>query len=62
MVNKKHICVKDVMKSNYGTINGNATIMDALNEMKRLQIAVLVVNKRDENDEYGVLLVSDISR
>lgn len=62
MVNKKHICVKDVMKSNYGTINGNATIMDALNEMKRLKIAVLVVNKRDENDEYGVLLVSDISR
>jgi CBS domain-containing protein len=30
--------------------------------MKRLQTAVLVVEKRDENDEYGLLLVSDIAR
>jgi len=62
MTNKKRICVKDVMKSGYGTINRNATIMEALNEMKRLQTAVLVVNKRDDDDEYGLLLVSDIAR
>jgi CBS domain-containing protein len=62
MKNKKRICVKDVMKSTYGTINRDATIMEALIEMKRLQTAVLVVNKRDENDEYGLLLVSDIAR
>jgi len=61
MTNKKRICVKDVMKSTYGTINRDATIMEAINEMKRLQTAVLVVNKRDENDEYGLLLVSDIA-
>ena len=62
MKNKKRICVKDVMKSTYGTINRDATIMEALIEMKRLQTAVLVVNKRDENDEYGLVLVSDIAR
>jgi CBS domain-containing protein len=62
MTNKKRICVKDVMKSTYGAINRDATIMEAINEMKRLQTAVLVVNKRDENDEYGLLLVSDIAR
>ncbi len=62
MTNKQHLCVKDVMKLDYGTINGNATIMQALDEMKRLQTAVLVVNKRDEYDEYGLLLVSDIAR
>jgi len=62
MTNKKRICVKDIMKSDYGTINGNATIMEALVEMKRLHTAVLVVNKRDENDEYGLLLVSEIAR
>jgi len=50
------------MKSNYGTINRNATIAEALIEMKRLQTTVLVVDKRDENDEYGLLLVSDIAR
>jgi CBS domain-containing protein len=62
MTNKKRICVKDVMKSTYGTINRDATIMEALIEMKRLQTAVLVVNKSDKNDEYGLLLVSDIAR
>jgi len=61
MTNKKRICVKDVMKSNYGTINSNATIMEALNELKRLNTAVLVVNKRYENDDYGLLPVSDIA-
>jgi CBS domain-containing protein len=50
------------MKSNYATINGSATITEALNKMKRLQTAVLVVNKRDDHDEYGLLLVSDIAR
>ena len=62
MTNKKRIRVKDVMKSNYGTISRNATIAEALKEMKRLQTTILVVDKRDENDEYGLLLVSDIAR
>jgi len=50
------------MKSNYGTIDRNATIAEALIEMKKLQTTLLVVDKRDENDEYGLLLVSDIAR
>jgi len=62
MTNKKRIRVSDVMKSNYGTISRNATIAEALKEMKRLQTTILVVDKRDENDEYGLLLVSDIAR
>jgi len=62
MTNRKRICVRDVMKSDYGTVDGNMTIIEALDEMKRLQTAVLVVNKRDADDEYGLLLVSDIAR
>ena len=62
MRKKKRICVKVVMKSNFGSVDGSMTIIEALNEMKRLQTAVLVVNKRDEDDEYGLLLVSDIAR
>ena len=62
MTNRKRICVKDVMKSDYGTVDGNMTIIDALSQMKRFQTAVLVVNKRDADDEYGLLLVSDIAR
>ena len=62
MTNKKRIFVKEVMNSDYGTINGSATIMDALTEMKRLQTAVLVVDKKDEHDEYGLILVSEIAK
>ena len=61
MKNIKRICAKDVMKAGYGSINGSATIKEALNEMKRLQTNVLVVNKRDEHDEYGLILASDIA-
>ena len=61
MTNIKRICVKDVMKTEYGTIDGGATIKEALSEMNRLQTTVLVVNKRDEDDEYGLILVSDIA-
>jgi signal-transduction protein with cAMP-binding, CBS, and nucleotidyltransferase domain len=62
MTNKKRICVQDVMKSTYGSIDGRSTIREALIEMRRVQTAVLVVNKSDEHDEYGLLLVSDIVR
>ena len=62
MTSIKRISVQDVMKTDYGTINRQATITEALNEMKRLQSAVLVVEKRDELDEYGLILVSDIAR
>ena len=62
MSTKKRIYVKDVMKSNFGIIDSSATIKEALNEMNRLNTAVLAVNKRNENDEYGLLFVSDIAR
>ena len=59
---KERICVRDVMKPAFGTINGNATIAEALKEMKRLDTALLVVEKRSKDDEFGLLLVSDIAR
>lgn len=62
MASMKRISVTDVMKTDFGTIDSKATIMDALNEMKQLQTAVLVVNKKNEDDEYGLILVSDIAR
>ena len=61
MTKIKRVCVKDVMKTDYGTIDGGATIKEALNEMNRLKTTVLIINKRDENDEYGIILVSDIA-
>ena len=59
---KKRISVKDIMNTGYGTINGNATVAEAIDKMKALKTAVLIVDKRDENDEFGILTVSDIAR
>jgi CBS domain-containing protein len=56
------IRVKDVMKTDFGTIDGIATVEDALKKMKTLKTAVLVVNKRHEDDEYGLITSGDIAR
>jgi CBS domain-containing protein len=63
-MNENHavIRVKDVMKTDFGTIDGIATVEDALKKMKTLKTAVLVVNKRHEDDEYGLLTSGDIAR
>ena len=62
MDNKDLIRVKDVMKTDFGTIDGVATVADALKKMKSLKTAVLIVNKRNEDDEYGMLTSGDIAR
>jgi predicted transcriptional regulator len=63
MIEKKVIVrVKDVMKTDFGTIDGVATVADALKIMKTLKTAVLIVNKRNEDDEYGMLTSGDIAR
>ncbi|WP_333873721.1 CBS domain-containing protein [Methylobacter sp.] len=56
------IRVKDVMKTDFATIDGIATVGDALRKMKALKTSVLVVNKRHEDDEYGMINSGDIAR
>ncbi len=60
--NRLIIRVRDVMKTDFGTIDGVATVGDALRKMKALKTAVLVVNKRHDDDEYGLLTSGDIAR
>ncbi len=60
--NRVVIRVKDVMKTDFGTIDGIATVDDALKKMKSMKTAVLVVNKRHDDDEYGLITCGDIAR
>ncbi len=63
MIEKRTLVrVKDVMKTDFGTIDGIATVADALKKMKTLKTAVLIVNKRNDDDEYGMLTSGDIAR
>ncbi|MXZ90815.1 MAG: CBS domain-containing protein [Chloroflexi bacterium] len=54
--------VGDVMAPQLHSIDGLATVADAMALMKRHGVEALVVNRRDETDEVGLLLVSDVAR
>jgi CBS domain-containing protein len=56
------IRVRDVMKTDFTCIDGIATIADALKKMKTVKTSVLLVNKRSEDDEYGLINAGDIAR
>ncbi len=63
MSNKPTIIrVKEVMKTDFGNIDGIATVGDALKRMKVLKTSVLIVNKRHDDDEYGMITSGDIAR
>jgi len=54
--------VRDVMKPNFDIVDGMLTVSDALNAMKNIETKCLVVDKRSENDEYGLVLISDVAK
>ncbi len=56
------ISVRDVMKTEFAIIDAKATIHEALLLMKKHRTSVLAVDKHHKDDEYGLLLVSDITR
>ena len=62
MNDKQPVRVRDVMTSDFQTVDGLMTVSDALTMMKSSDAVVLIVNKRDEHDEYGIVLLSDIAR
>jgi CBS domain-containing protein len=62
MNDRKLIRVREVMKRNFDTVDGMASVADALDRMEHVDTKALIVNKRHEDDEYGMLLISDIAR
>ena len=62
MTTKDKISVRDVMKTSFDVIDGMTTVTEALNKMKHIETKTLIVDKRDEHDEYGVVLISDIAK
>lgn len=62
MTDKPVTRVRDVMKKKFDMVDGMATVKDALATMKHVETKSLIVNKRHQDDEYGILLISDIAR
>lgn len=61
-MNRKVIRVRDVMKLDFDIVDGKMTVMEALEMMKHIETKSLIVQKRDDKDEYGIVLLSDIAK
>ncbi|WP_137226895.1 CBS domain-containing protein [Shewanella sp. MEBiC00475] len=62
MNSKTPIRNRDVMNNNFVMVDGMRTVAEAIQEAISHNVNILVVNKRNENDEYGMVLMSDIAR
>lgn len=60
--NKPILRVRDVMKSDIDIVDGMATINEALSNMKHPETRTLIVDKRYDDDEYGVVMFRDVAR
>ena len=62
MNEKRTIRVGDVMGSKLYTIDRLATVAEAMALMKQYEVSSLAVDRRDNDDEFGLLVVADIAR
>ncbi len=58
---KELVRVRDVMRAGIDIIDGMTTISNALIQMKNLENKMMIVDKRHDDDEYGVVRMSDIA-
>jgi len=56
------IRVRDVMKSEVDVVDGMMTVTEALRSMKYPDTRTLIVDKRYEDDEYGVVMFRDMAK
>ena len=54
--------VREVMKSGVDIVDGMLTVTEALHSMKYPETRTLIVNKRHDDDEYGVVMFRDIAK
>jgi len=50
----------DIMTKDVKTISGNATVADAVAKMKAEKVSSLVVERRSQEDAWGILTRKDV--
>ena len=61
MKQREIVRVRDVMRPEIDIVDGMTTISDALTQMQSIKNKMLIVDKRHEDDEYGVVRMADIA-
>lgn len=62
MKQEPYIKVVEIMTRDLHRIDSMATVRQAMEKMTSEGVSSLVVERRDENDEYGMIVVTDIAR
>lgn len=62
MSESKLVLVGDAMTPTVRTIEAMASIKDAIRLMQENRVSSLVVERRDDSDEYGLITVAEIAR
>lgn len=61
MSDRDNVVVRAVMQPAPKKIDGLATVRQAVELMRQDKISSLVIDKRHENDEYGLVVVHDVA-
>ena len=62
-MNHKLVKVKDAMTTdNYQFADGMMTVAEAIKLAKEHNVSVLIINKRNAQDEYGLVMLADIAK
>ncbi len=61
MSHKKITCA-NVMTQAFEKVEGVLTVADALKIMREKNISQVIIKKRDDNDEFGMVQLSDIAK
>ncbi len=54
--------VRNCMRTEVTEVDGKLDVLSALKIMKKVGATCLIVKRRDENDEIGMLLFSDVAK
>jgi CBS domain-containing protein len=54
--------VAQVMRRQFDLLDGKLTVAQALRRMRYPETRALIINRRDDRDEYGIVLIADIAK
>ena len=62
MTERNVVRVADVMAPDFVMVDGVATVAEALARLREKNARFLIVAKRHEDDEFGIVMVADIAK
>ena len=62
MTERDTIRVRDVMTQDFQLVDGLITVQEGIEIMRKEKVKALIIRKRHDDDEYGMVLLSDIAK